>query len=78
MPSHVRQGFVGLSSRRTGRPYTMLALNLLSQLVCVSGVNQLSSVSNITLPPPSSLSHTRPTAPTATPVPVSDCVTPFR
>ncbi|KAI9464542.1 UAA transporter [Lactarius psammicola] len=43
MPGHVRQGFVGLSSRKTGRPYTMLALNLLSQLVCVSGVNQLSS-----------------------------------
>jgi UDP-xylose/UDP-N-acetylglucosamine transporter B4 len=43
MPGHVRQGFVGLSSRGTGRPYTILALNLLSQLVCVSGVNQLSS-----------------------------------
>lgn len=43
MPSHVRRGFVGLSSRGTGRSYTMLALNLLSQLVCVSGVNQLSS-----------------------------------
>jgi hypothetical protein len=26
------------------RPYTMLALNLLSQLICVAGVNQLSSV----------------------------------
>ena len=44
MPSHVRQGFVGLSRRGTRRPYMMLALNLLSQLVCVSGVNQLSSV----------------------------------
>ncbi|KAH9072225.1 UAA transporter family-domain-containing protein [Lactarius deliciosus] len=43
MPGHVRQGFVGLSSRKTGRPYTMLAFNLLSQLVCVAGVNQLSS-----------------------------------
>ncbi|KAH9175972.1 UAA transporter family-domain-containing protein [Lactarius sanguifluus] len=43
MPGHVRQGFVGLSSRKTGRPYTMLAFNLLSQLVCVTGVNQLSS-----------------------------------
>ncbi|KAH9066585.1 UAA transporter [Lactarius vividus] len=43
MPGHVRRGFVGLSSRTTGRPYTMLAFNLLSQLVCVSGVNQLSS-----------------------------------
>jgi len=45
MPGHVRQGFVGLSSSRgTGRrPYTVLALNLLAQLVCVSGVNQLSS-----------------------------------
>ncbi|KAH9046526.1 UAA transporter [Lactarius hengduanensis] len=43
MPGHVRQGFVGLSSRTTGRPYTMLAFNLLSQLVCVTGVNQLSS-----------------------------------
>src|ERR1700761_1643616 len=51
MPGHVRQGFVGLSTRRrtTGyHPYTMLALNLLSQLVCVSGVNQLSSVSKKT------------------------------
>jgi UDP-xylose/UDP-N-acetylglucosamine transporter B4 len=46
MPSHVRRGFVGLSNRGTGRSYTMLALNLLSQLVCVSGVNQLSSVRN--------------------------------
>lgn len=45
MPGQVRQGFVGLSSRGTGRPYTILALNLLTQLVCVSGVNQLSSVS---------------------------------
>ena len=44
MPSHVRQGFVGLSNRGTARSYTMLGLNLLSQLVCVSGVNQLSSV----------------------------------
>ena len=44
MPSHVQQGFVGLSSRGTARSYTMLGLNLLSQLVCVSGVNQLSSV----------------------------------
>ena len=58
MPSHVQQGFVGLSSRGTARSYTMLGLNLLSQLVCVSGVNQLSSVRdqkksiNI-LPPPS-------------------------
>jgi hypothetical protein len=26
------------------KPYTMLALNLLSQLICVAGVNQLSSV----------------------------------
>ena len=26
------------------RPYMMLALNLLSQLICVAGVNQLSSV----------------------------------
>ncbi|KAI9440463.1 UAA transporter [Lactarius indigo] len=43
MPGHVRQGFASLSSRKTGRPYTMLALNLLTQLVCVSGVNQLSS-----------------------------------
>jgi hypothetical protein len=38
------------------RPYTMLALNLLSQLICVAGVNQLSSVRTFffffLLPPP--------------------------
>ena len=55
MPGSVRRGFVGLGRRsRPTRaswmgssihPYTMLALNLLTQLVCVSGVNQLSSVS---------------------------------
>jgi hypothetical protein len=56
MPRSVRRGFVGLSrpkgygssSALTGassiRPYTMLALNLLTQLICVAGVNQLSSV----------------------------------
>ena len=33
------------------RPYTMLALNLLSQLICVAGVNQLSSVCT-PFPPP--------------------------
>ena len=32
------------SSSIIGRPYAMLALNLLSQLICVAGVNQLSSV----------------------------------
>ena len=47
MPGQVRHGFVGLSNHGTRRrPYTILTLNLLSQLVCVSGVNQLSSVSN--------------------------------
>lgn len=56
MPGSVRRGFVGLSRPKgygssdalTGassiRPYTMLALNLLTQLICVAGVNQLSSV----------------------------------
>ena len=90
MPGHVRQGFVGLSTRRrtTGyHPYTMLALNLLSQLVCVSGVNQLSSVSKnqsiyISSPPP--LRHhllplSLPLPPRPSPpnklVPVSDCNT---
>jgi hypothetical protein len=91
MPGHVRQGFVGLSTRHrttTGdRPYTMLALNLLSQLVCVSGVNQLSSVSTVTTksinisptgptPPSTFASPTRrrPSPPNK-PVPVSDCNT---
>jgi len=32
------------SSSIIRRPHTMLALNLLSQLICVTGVNQLSSV----------------------------------
>jgi hypothetical protein len=32
------------SSSIIRKPYTMLALNLLSQLICVAGVNQLSSV----------------------------------
>jgi hypothetical protein len=50
MPKSVRRGFVGLSSPKGSsgsssiRPYTMLALNLLTQLICVAGVNQLSSV----------------------------------
>jgi solute carrier family 35 (UDP-xylose/UDP-N-acetylglucosamine transporter), member B4 len=35
------------SSSIIRRPYTMLALNLLSQLICVAGVNQLSSVCNL-------------------------------
>jgi hypothetical protein len=55
MPRGVQRGFVGLNrpaksnggvlTSSTGiHPYTMLALNLISQLICVSGVNQLSSV----------------------------------
>ena len=32
------------SSSIIRKPYTMLALNLISQLICVAGVNQLSSV----------------------------------
>ncbi|KAF8498733.1 UAA-domain-containing protein [Russula emetica] len=54
MPQSVRRGFNGLSRPKNhsgGRydsiiirqPYTILALNLLSQLICVAGVNQLSS-----------------------------------
>jgi UDP-xylose/UDP-N-acetylglucosamine transporter B4 len=51
MPKSVRRGFVGLSRPKGAlasgsssiRPYTMLALNLLTQLICVAGVNQLSS-----------------------------------
>ncbi|KAH9992406.1 UAA transporter [Russula vinacea] len=52
MPKSVRRGFVGLgrpkgssgsSSYSSIRPYTMLALNLFTQLICVAGVNQLSS-----------------------------------
>ena len=56
MPESVRRGFVGLSRPKAYgsggalagassiRPYAMLALNLLTQLICVAGVNQLSSV----------------------------------
>ena len=58
MPKSVRRGFVGLSRPRSQwqghgdaltigpsfHPYTILALNMLTQLICVSGVNQLSSV----------------------------------
>jgi hypothetical protein len=57
MPRSVQRGFVGLSRSSTKssyggtspsiRPYTMLALNLVSQLICVAGVNQLSSVSTL-------------------------------
>ncbi|KAI9508186.1 UAA transporter [Russula earlei] len=49
MPRSVHRGFAGLSDpkrRMTGlgiHPYAILALNMLSQLICVSGVNQLSS-----------------------------------
>jgi len=48
MPGSVHRGFVGLGrpSARDGtssRAYVILALNLLTQLICVSGVNQLSS-----------------------------------
>jgi hypothetical protein len=41
-------------------PYTILALNLITQLVCVSGVNQLSSVSQSS---PVTFAHTRIQAP---------------
>ena len=68
MPGHVRQGFVGLSNRGTARSYTMLGLNLLSQLVCVSAVNQLSSVRDNLLISPSPPWHPPPPGGT---VPVS-------
>ncbi|KAI0272628.1 UAA transporter [Gloeopeniophorella convolvens] len=42
MPARVQAGFVGLG-QAGGRAYAVLALNMLSQLICVSGVNQLSS-----------------------------------
>ena len=45
-------------------PYTILALNLITQLVCVSGVNQLSSVSH---PSPVTFAHTRIQAPVLSP-----------
>jgi hypothetical protein len=49
MPSSVYQGFVGLNSSNgygstSKRAYMVLALNLITQLICVSGVNKLSSV----------------------------------
>jgi len=57
MPRSVRRGFVGLSRPKSQwqghgsaltisssiHPYTILAINMLTQLICVSGVNQLSS-----------------------------------
>ncbi|KAI0255762.1 UAA transporter [Lactifluus subvellereus] len=48
MPRSVHQGFVGLSrpsghDGTSSRAYVILALNMLTQLICVSGVNQLSS-----------------------------------
>ena len=62
MPRSVYRGFVGLSPPKgdgsavltnssSTRPYMILALNLLSQLICVAGVNQLSSVCTF-FPPP--------------------------
>lgn len=42
------------SSSIIRKPYAMLALNLLSQLICVAGVNQLSSVRTFFFTP---LSH---------------------
>ena len=65
MPKSVRRGFVGLSppkphgdtaavfDSRGIRPYAILGLNLVSQLICVSGVNQLSSVCTFATDPPS-------------------------
>ena len=47
---------LSLSSSIIRKPYTMLALNLLSQLICVAGVNQLSSVRTFFFPSPSLLS----------------------
>lgn len=49
MPRSVYQGFVGLSrpsghEGTSSRAYVILAVNMLTQLICVSGVNQLSSV----------------------------------
>ena len=60
MPRSVQRGFVGLgrptkslwpgsagvtsSKGMSVHPYAILAFNLVSQLICVSGVNQLSSV----------------------------------
>jgi hypothetical protein len=49
MPRSVHQGFVGLNRPKgqggtSSRAYMVLALNILTQLICVSGVNQLSSV----------------------------------
>jgi hypothetical protein len=64
MPMSVRRGFVGLSrpskinfdgaavtssSSSAIHPYAVLALNLVTQLICVSGVNQLSSVSGASI-----------------------------
>ncbi|KAG9217699.1 hypothetical protein CCMSSC00406_0003612 [Pleurotus cornucopiae] len=50
LASDVKRGFRGLSSPRTGTdavlsasPYIILAVNLVSQLICVSAVNRLSS-----------------------------------
>ncbi|KAH9967365.1 UAA transporter [Russula dissimulans] len=55
MPRSVRRGFVGLSRPKSQwqggtltigsgvHPYAILALNMVTQLICVSGVNQLSS-----------------------------------
>ncbi|KAI0305976.1 UAA transporter family-domain-containing protein [Multifurca ochricompacta] len=54
MPRRVHQGFVNLSRPKdhgTSHPYMILALNTLSQLICVSGVNQLSSVCTESAPP---------------------------
>jgi len=66
---------MGLTSKTgTGiHPYMILALNLITQLICVSGVNQLSSVSHPS--PPHTHAHTGPTspppAPSVAPFPVS-------
>ena len=55
------------STSKTGtgiHPYTILALNLITQLVCVSGVNQLSSVSH---PSPVTFCTHAHTSPTSSP-----------
>lgn len=42
----IREGFRVVKTSQSGTPwiYLVFALNLLTQLVCVSGVNQLASV----------------------------------
>lgn len=64
---------MGLTSKTgTGiHPYTILALNLITQLICVSGVNQLSSVSHPSSPVAFTHVHRSPTSPPSPPPPVA-------